>query len=149
MPTGKPITEEQEYFIMANWEKMTNTQIAEALGISRDTVSLKGGELGLCNKRSLNAGRKIQPSSRIEDYELSPETLQEIKARQKTLELLRIKETIQENNRLKIKVKEERGSRILTGIVVRKTDNLVALQVGSYRESFSYTDFYTGRAVIV
>lgn len=51
MPKGIPITEDQEYFIIANWDIMTNKEIAETLGISRDAVSVKGGKLGLCNKR--------------------------------------------------------------------------------------------------
>lgn len=152
MPKGIPITEDQEYFIIANWDIMTNKEIAETLGISRDAVSVKGGKLGLCNKRSLNEGRKFQPSSQIEDYGPSPETLQEAEARKKTLELLRIKEAIKENNSLKVKVKGEVGrskSRLLDGVVIQKNNAFITLKLKNYRESFKYTDFYTGRAVIV
>lgn len=148
---GKQLSEESIKFIEDNWFTMENKEIAKTIGVTPNHITVKGRELGLPDKRNFrqeNLENTIL-SEQIDNYGPCTETVLELRARQKTSQLKGFKELIQENNLLKLKIKEDRGKRILEGIVVKKTDNLVILQVGSYKESFGYVDFYTGRVAIV
>jgi hypothetical protein len=152
---GRRITSDDLEFVRENWNSMSNVKMAEILGINKASVTIKARELGLPDKRSVTSCgnfKRTEISEQIADYLDSAETIQELEARKKTLELEHIKEQIKDKENLKLKVKTEGPNvpdRILNGIILQKNDNFVALKLEKYIECFRYTDFFTGKAVII
>lgn len=68
MPAGRKSTDFQaeatKAFIRANWEHMSNAQIAAQLGVSTATVSYHAGRMGLPAKRKDNSPRSY-PSGHL------------------------------------------------------------------------------------
>lgn len=154
MGRGRTLTEQDDYFIMINWEDMTNVEMAKKLGVHKETIARRGEKLGLINKKSVASGnyKRSGISEQIEKYIDSAETVQESEGRKKTLELLQLKEMLNINNNLKLKVKgdtEKIATRVIDGTVVQKNDSFIAVKLENYTECFKYTDFYTGKAVII
>lgn len=151
---GKQLTQEEEQFIKDNWLIMENKDLAKKVGTSVNYITVKARRMGLPDKRNFRqegVGTSIV-AAEISNYGPCTETVLEIRARKKTLELLRIKEAINEEDILKVKVKGEAGkshTRLINGVVIQKNRSFVTLRLENYTECFKYTDFYTGRAVIV
>lgn len=146
------LTEKDKQFIKDNWSTMSNLEIADTLGVHSVTICAKGREMGLPKKKELLSGKRTQTSSRIENYELSSETLLEIRARERMKELLKISNSFNLREKIRIKAIEtitKSAVNIIEGTVISKTDKLVTIQNGQYPVSFAYVEFYIGKAVII
>lgn len=144
-------TQVQEEFLKDNWLNMTNFELGKNLNKDYRTVSSKAKKMGFKSKKRVPSGnnKSFKP---IEEYEVSPETVKEIKGRSKTLEFLNKKNMFKLNDSLLVKAfaKTAKGDpRIIFGEIVQKTENFITLQGECYKESFLYTDFYTGKVVIL
>lgn len=76
----------------------------------------------------------------------------QLEARKKTLELFQIKGTLNVNDNLKLKVKNDSKKtpiKILDGTIAQKNDYFIAVKLKNYIECFGYADFLTGKAVII
>jgi hypothetical protein len=154
MSKGKILNQDDEYFIMANWESMSNLEMAKKLGVNQETISRRGSKLGLINKKGVASGnyKRTEVSEQISEYVDSLETIQELEGRKKTLELKHIAQQIKDMETLKLSIKTEGPnvpSRVLKGEILQKTNELIVVRIGKYRESFAYRDFFTGKAVIM
>lgn len=148
---NRKISEEDKKFIKDNWYTMRNLEMAKRFNVSVQAITNIGRKMGLQNKREIidELGIDVNDLEEVKKYKDSWEEKIETEGRKKKLQLRYIKEQIEKKNSLKIRIKEERGSRILNGSIVQMTDELVVLQIGKYTESFKYVEFFTGRAVIV
>lgn len=137
----------EENFVIVNWSCMSARELTEALNEkfktqrSKSSVDCKIDKLNLPKKREYrrNSGDNI-------------ETKLEIQGRLKTKELYEIKNRFGINQQIRIKTIETITKpviRILEGLVIGKTESLVTVQKGRYKESFAYIDFYTRRAVVL
>lgn len=154
MSRGRLLNQDDDYFIITNWETMTNLEMAKKLGVHQETVSKRGAKLGLINKKGVSSGnyKRTLVSEQIANYLDSAETIQELEGRKKTLELKHIAEQIKDMEALKLSIKTEGPnvpSRVLKGEILQKTNELIVVRIGKYRESFAYRDFFTGKAVIM
>lgn len=147
----KTWTKKQEEFLKTNWLNMTNSELGKNLNRDQSAVSAKAKKMGLEDKRIVVLS-KHKPYKSIEEYESSPETVKERNGRDKTLDFLNIKNEFKINDSLLIKAfaKTAKGEpKIIQGEIIQKTENFITLQSKKYKESFSYIDFCTGRAVIL
>ncbi len=147
----KTWTKEQEEFLKANWLNMNNFELGIHLNRNYKTISWKAKRMGLRSKKIIASGNN-KPHKKIEDYEVSPETVKERSGRDKTLEFLSKKNEFKVNDSLLIKAfaKTAKGEpKVIQGEIVQKTENFITIQSKKYKESFSYIDFCIGRAVIL
>ena len=152
MGMKRKLCEQEEYFIIVNWETMSSVQIAKELGTSYPTISRMRKRLGLPYKKNVKAttGKAVKKITKVEDYQLSPESIQEIKGRQKTKEFIDSREMIHLADVLKINFSDNpRLNRIIEGEVIQKNDNFITLKTENYVECFKFTDFLTRKAVII
>lgn len=137
----------EEQFIRVNWPVITASKITKALNEKFGTDRTEASIDGKVDRMNLPKKREY---SRHGD--INAETELEIQGRLKTLELLRIKNLIEAYSSIKIKVKTSGPNapdKILDGVVIQKNNSFIAVKTKEYIECCRYTDFYTGKAVII
>lgn len=143
----KSWTKQEENFLKVNWTNMNLIELVEALNKkfrtkrSKSSVNCKINRLKLPSKRDHDRNNSYNRESQIE-----------IQGRIKTIEINRIKELLKGKDNLKLRVKNDNKReliRLVNGVVIQKNDSFIVIKFGNYNESFRYTDFLTGRAVIM
>ncbi|MCD3234299.1 hypothetical protein G8V06_09365 [Clostridium botulinum D/C] len=129
--------EEQENFLKDNYKYMTYKEIGEKINKSENAVSKKAQFFNL---------KKIERNK----IELPRETQvrREINGRMK-MKKYGIDKEIGDKAIIKTRYGLKSPIRILEGEIIFKSKNIITIQSKNYKESFMFSEFYTGQAVLV
>lgn len=137
----------EENFLKENWANMSLSELTEAFN---EKFNAKRTELAIDSK--IDRMKLPRKRKHYRKNYANEESKLEFEGRGKMIEFLRIKAQIKECNNVKIKVKTDGPTvkdRIVDGTIIEKNDNFIAVKLKEYIECYRYTDFYTGRAVII
>ncbi|KLU74244.1 hypothetical protein [Clostridium botulinum] len=128
---------EQENFLKENFKNMTYKKIGEKIGKTENAVSKKAQFFNL---------RKIDRNK----VELPRETqvLREINGRMK-MKKYGINRGIGDKAKIRTQNSSRSPERIFEGEIIFKSKNIITIQGKNYKESFMFSEFYTGQAVLV
>ncbi|WP_039233394.1 hypothetical protein [Clostridium novyi] len=129
--------EEQENFLKDNYKYMTYKEIGEKINKSENAVSKKAQFFNL---------KKIERNK----IELPRETQvrREINGRMK-MKKYGVDKEIGDKAIIKTRCGLKSPIRILEGEIIFKSKNIITIQSKNYKESFMFSEFYTGQAVLV
>ncbi|EGO86229.1 hypothetical protein G8S49_11260 [Clostridium botulinum C] len=129
--------EEQENFLKDNYKYMTYKEIGEKINKSENAVSKKAQFFNL---------KKIERNK----IELPRETQvrREINGRMK-MKKYGIDKEIGDKAIIKTRYGLKSPIRILEGEIIFKSKNIITIQSKNYKESFMFSEFYTGQAVLI
>lgn len=130
---------EEKAYLKANYTKLKNSEIAEHLGRTIKAIRVKARKLGL---------RKYDV---VENYNDVVNTKQEMETR---IKMKNYKVNVEIGDKVKIIAsdydsKKYSNKRKVNGKVVFKNKNYLVVNTGKYKESFLFSDFYTGIAKII